>query len=154
MVKSKKSTKSLHPNYYPRTLLVVATFGMELKLKLKFLYIFFYWVFYIYSTICTLTRTGSGHGTRPRSRSDVAIGMYRRLTSAVSCSKAGQPYWGHRNPSTSVAEVFRLQLSHSSSLPNSLDYRREPSLPVNFFFNLLGIWRTFLRLHISVESRM
>ena len=37
-------------------------------------------------------------------------------------------YCGHRNPSARVAEVFHLKPFHISSLPGSLDYRREPIL--------------------------
>ena len=64
------------------------------------------------------------------------------LTSSVNCSKAGQPYCDHRNPSARVAEVFHLQPSLSSSLLSSLDYRRKPILPaeyiiLSFYYSVL-----------------
>ena len=61
------------------------------------------------------------------------------LTSSVNCSKAGQPYCGHRNPSANISEVFHLQPSLSSSLPSSLDYRREPILPAIYKYFKNGL---------------
>ena len=55
------------------------------------------------------------------------------FSSSVNSSQAGRPYCGHRNPPARGAETFHLTPSHSSSLPSSFDYRREPILQFSLF---------------------
>ena len=101
-----------------------------------FIIIFFIGLSTFYSTILV-----------GRGQSDGAVHGYAGLplvigglTSSVNCSKAGQPYCGHRNPSANISEVFHLQPSLSSSLPSSLDYRREPILPAICKYFKNGLW--------------
>ena len=68
---------------------------------------------------------------------------HRRFTSSVDLPHAGRPFpWWYK--------LFHLKPSHSSSLPRSLDYRREPILPATF--STTSFQKYLLRLKTTFYS--